>query len=374
MNVIKKLKQTVSLFKHRNDSKFINAESYYPEEPRKTKFHIFLDQLSILWKYGTFESFYFTYGFDRECITREIMFKEYLLPYSAFLRQTKYLNWNNNPKYGWGHGSTIVADKYYFYIFLSHVGIPTPRVLLYINNHEIQYINKNLTFDECSDTISTLKSFLQLDMDAFCKPSDGQLGNGIFALTIKDGRCYVDNELFETQQVINLLLSANYLIQERIYQHPKMAALCSSTINSIRLQTVMDSQGNVIPFGAGLRMGRQGSRVDNWAKGGVFVGIDMRSGRLKDRGFLKPKFGTSVFEHPDTHIKFLDYEIPYYQEAVNMAVKMHKHLYRCHSIGWDIAITENGPIFIEGNSVWEISLLQAAHGGLKKQIAPYFDL
>ena len=55
-----------------------------------------------------------------------------------------------------------------------------------------------------------------------------------------------------------------------------------------------------------------------------------------------------------------------------MAIKLHKYLYRCHSVGWDIAITEKGPVFIEGNGWWEISLVQAVHGGLKKQVEKYF--
>ena len=55
-----------------------------------------------------------------------------------------------------------------------------------------------------------------------------------------------------------------------------------------------------------------------------------------------------------------------------MASKLHRYLYRCHSVGWDIAITESGPMFIEGNGWWEISLLQAVHGGLKQEIEKYF--
>ena len=58
------------------------------------------------------------------------------------------------------------------------------------------------------------------------------------------------------------------------------------------------------------------------------------------------------------------YDIPYYKEAENMVVKLHKVMFRSHSIGWDIAITENGPVIIEGNDRWEISLIQAVHGGM----------
>ena len=106
----------------------------------------------------------------------------------------------------------------------------------------------------------------------------------------------------------------------------------------------------------------------------IFVGIDMNNGSLFETGFLKPQFGTSVKIHPDSQVSFKDYVIPFYKEAESMALKLHRYLYRCHSIGWDIAITENGPVFIEGNGLWEISLLQAAHGGLKEQIDKYFNV
>ena len=36
-----------------------------------------------------------------------------------------------------------------------------------------------------------------------------------------------------------------------------------------------------------------------------------------------------------------------------------------YSVGWDIAITENGPLFIEGNDNWELQAIQRTHGGLK---------
>ena len=55
-----------------------------------------------------------------------------------------------------------------------------------------------------------------------------------------------------------------------------------------------------------------------------------------------------------------------------MAKELHSKLYRIHSVGWDIAITEEGPVFIEGNSKWEISGTQSAEGGVKF-IEKYFD-
>lgn len=41
--------------------------------------------------------------------------------------------------------------------------------------------------------------------------------------------------------------------------------------------------------------------------------------------------------------------------------------YNILTIVWDIAITDKGPCFIEGNDNWEISLQQVVDNGLKKQ-------
>lgn len=44
------------------------------------------------------------------------------------------------------------------------------------------------------------------------------------------------------------------------------------------------------------------------------------------------------------------------KEAIEVVIKAHREFHGIRSIGWDVAITENGPCFIEGNDNWEISL------------------
>lgn len=372
-NFIRKIQKCLYVFCHKGE--YVNKATYYPESKRKSQKEVFKDCLWLIWKYGEEEPYYFTYGFDRVEITRDRIVEEYIIPYHKFENRIHYLN-TQNPRYDVFHGKftgrVITGDKFYFNVFLERFGIPTPKVYLFIKDKKPLYFNSQFIVDTSLSVEGQLKQFFNYDMDAFAKPSDGQLGNGVFSLKIKQGKILVDNKETIIDDLINTILSADYLIQECIYQHPRLAELCPSTINSIRLQTVMDKNGVVHPFGAGLRMGRFGSSVDNWAKGGVFVGINMDNGQLMDRGIIKPQFGTSTKEHPDTHVVFNGFEIPYYKEAEALAVKLHGYLYRCHSVGWDIAITPNGPCFIEGNGLWEISLIQAVHGGLKKQIEKYF--
>ena len=49
-----------------------------------------------------------------------------------------------------------------------------------------------------------------------------------------------------------------------------------------------------------------------------------------------------------------------------MILMSHMQLPYFNLIGWDIAITPNGPLFIEGNDNMEISINQEVNGGLKK--------
>lgn len=202
------------------------------------------------------------------------------------------------------------------------------------------YINPLFQVDNNINPVEQLHQFFSNDMDAFAKPVAGQLGTGAFKLDVKDGVIYVDKKEITIEELIKILTTNNYLVQECVYQHPIINELNSSCINSIRLTIVMDGSGVVHPFCAGIRIGRKDSSVDNWSKGGIFVGIDMNTGVLMESGFLKPQYGTIVKEHPDTHTVFKVFEIPFFREAVDMAVRIHKILYRCYSVGWDIAITE----------------------------------
>ena len=359
----------MSLVKHWR--KFTDCDSYYPDYEHKSKKSMFFDQLFFIWEYGDVEPFYFTYGFDRKDMTRQRMAKEYLLPYSLFQKRINYLNFNH-PLYDSFHGRVITCDKFYFYIFLNQVGIPTPKVYCYIKNKAALFFDPMFSIDSSLPVRDQLRSFLSNDMDAFVKPAAGQLGKGTFPLSVSGNHIFIDGKDTPMSTAVDKLLSASFLVQERIIQHPKMASLCPSSLNTIRLQTVIDKAGQVHPFGAGLRIGRIWNSVDNWAKGGVFVGIDMGKGTLKSLGVIKPQFGTSLTSHPDTGVEFNGFEIPFYKEAECLAIKLHQFLYRCHSVGWDIAITEQGPVFIEGNGLWEISMAQSVHGGLKEELEVYF--
>ena len=117
-----------------------------------------------------------------------------------------------------------------------------------------------------------------------------------------------------------------------------------------------------------LRFGTGGNFVDNAGQGGFFVGIN-EDGTLKNIGYYDPgKRQVSIVreKHPDTEVTFAGLKIPYWQEIKQQSILFHKYLYGLPSLGWDIAVTEEGFYFTEAGEDWEIQLDQCAYGGRRK--------
>lgn len=361
-DLLLRIRSVLSLTRHyRKYCLYENKRKYGFKSPLR----IYLDQLHIIFKNGYIEPFYLLYGFQSK--QKDIKTIDKYLNYHSFQKQINFLNLCN-PYFEY-HARVITADKFYFYCFCKSIGIPVPEVISYIRNNQCLYgVN-------CLNKSGISKLFKEYNQ-VFVKPCSGQMGEGSFILNRVEHKYGINNnsEYKSDEQIVDLLQKGDWIVQALISQHPNLQRLYPDSVNTIRLQTVMDADGNVHPFGAILRVGRNGNVVDNWAKGGILVGIDMEKGALMKYGFIKPSFGTIVLtEHPDTKVVFYNYPVPYFREAVLMAIRLHKNLYRCHSIGWDISITPEGPIFIEGNGLWEISMVQIAHGGMKDTLSKYFS-
>lgn len=152
-------------------------------------------------------------------------------------------------------------------------------------------------------------------------------------------------------------ISPKNILQERICQHPELNAMNPHSVNTVRIVTVR-AGNEVWPLSAMLRVGVGSNSCDNLASGGIAVGIKMESGELFSWGVHKPGFGKRVERHPETNFVFKGAVLPYFKDIVSQSCMLHQYFYGTHSIGWDIAITDCGPTFLEGNNSWEIPTLQ----------------
>ena len=363
---------------------FYTSPTYYPEYPERLRSHWsqFWNQVGQILKYGRINTLYYLCGYDVKTAKEQ---KEYV-HYSEYMHRREALKQSNE-----SNCACILRDKLYFSIFTEGIGLKEPNTLFFTLDGEL--------YDFRTKTKTTADAILALgNCQLFCKPLDGQCGKGIFLLQVKDGKMvaiekkvYKNNpiETIETEVDAKGLKEycshGRYLIQSFIVQHPAMSGLHPQSVNTIRLLTVRslkDGQIHVMP--SILRVGTGESVVDNTSQGGLAIGINIATGYLKQYGFYKPAYGREVEsegktityfkeeEHPDSHIRFTDFQIPYFQEAVQQAKYYHSLMPSLHSVGWDIAIGEDGPIFIEGNDNWEITGPQTCNGGLRKEFEEYF--
>lgn len=341
------------------DKRIYSHATYYPELKEKVKpaWRIFLEQFGQIMKYGRFNRFYFLYGFDTKSKQEQ---KEYVHSFPFQLRRGDL----NLPMY---HDYTcILRDKLVFSLFADGIGIKTAQILYYTFNGEL--------FDYQTKKVCSLDSMLSSGKKRFfCKPLDGEEGKDIFILEIKDGQYYIDNEVVGKEKIQSTLMGKRYLIQDFVSQHEEMSRLHPQSVNTIRLVTVRSLKDGVIHILPSIqRIGTGDSTKDNTSKGGVAVGINLDTGYLKQYGFYKPDYGLKIEVHPDSHIVFSEFQIPNFEEVKKQALYFHSMLPQIHSIGWDIAVGPEGPVFIEGNDNWEINGPQACNGGMMKYFKEYF--
>lgn len=333
-------------------------ETYFPEvSHHKSSFKIFVEQLCCVLRHGEINDFYFLYGFD---VKKRKEQKAYVQHCDFRLRR----NLKNFKPF---NELCILRDKELFAIFGQAYGLPVLKTLGVLKDGVLIGNDMRRGFFEDFDGAG--------DRHLFFKPLNAECGEGVFSLDyvgkewIKNGKIKFDGD--ECKAFIRGLGGREYLVQDRLIQHEEMSRLYPNSVNTIRIITIKDQQGKPQFFNALLRVGANGNVVDNCAKGGLLVGI-RDNGFLGEEGFFKPPYGKKTMRHPDSGVVFKEFKIPYYKEAIQNCLSFHQKLKGVHAIGWDVAITGNGPVFIEGNDNFEISSCQALYKGYKKEIYHLF--
>lgn len=342
---------------------YYSSNTYFPEfsDKRKSLFRRFQEQICHIIKYGVPNDFYFLYGLDIKDFHRA----EDFVDNKQFMRRQHAMNYKQGPY----PPISVLRDKALFGIVAEAYGINTAKNIGIIQNGKIYLFNEKKIIS--IDQINTVQCFTN-DNDFFIKIIDGQCADGIYHMRVIDGHFILGNKAIDANTFFEK--KRRYLIQESIkHQHRSIAAIHPKAINTLRIVTVFNNKiGEVEHLSSVLRVGKGENQVDNWAAGGLSIGVDTEKGTLRQYGFYKPGHGTKATEHPDSHIVFKDYLIPYMKEAIEEAKTFHRHLHGIHSIGWDVAITEEGPCFVEGNDNWEISLMQISNHGLRKEFDELF--
>lgn len=335
-----------------------NAQQYPGE--RKSTALIVWENLKWALKYKETCFYYYLWGLDLKGKNP----KDYIA-YTEFRVIRNIINIrqfeNRRTKYCFNY-LALARDKFIFGQYANSLGFPVPQTIALITNGRISWMNAVGTFSDLSEILSH-------NFSAFCKECTGEGGSGAFLLEIKDGQLLINNEITSLEDLKDRTNNAKYIVQQRVHNHSTLARIYPYSVNTLRVVTVC-KDNTISLFDARLRTGANGSVVDNACFGGVVVGIS-NDGILMDWGYQEPgkseKTSLIVKErHPDTQERFAGVQIPFWNELLNLAFKFHGYYYGIPSIGWDIAITPDGPMFLECGEDWEIQGTQIFRGGRKK--------
>ena len=158
-------------------------------------------------------------------------------------------------------------------------------------------------------------------------------------------------------------LKSDIVVQEAIEQSEEMNKLNSTSVNTVRVLSFLDLEGNVKVYSSIVRMGINGAIVDNASSGGITCGIES-DGRLKSVGYASN--GKKFEVHPSSGLKFSEVVIPNYNKILSLAGELHKSFPHFRLLSWDFAVDKNDePLVIEVNLCYgELDFHQLNNGPL----------
>lgn len=206
------------------------------------------------------------------------------------------------------------------------------------------------------------------------KPIQGHMGFGVESFEINENNI---DEIYDTVSAY-----PEGMVEEFVNQHPDINKMAASSVNTIRIVTLSSNDKPVTKDGkmfdiayTSFRIGGGTSIVDNFHSGGMCAVIDMETGEIATNA--TDQYGNVFTEHPLTKTPIKGFKIPFYKEALEMITEACIENKVEGYLGWDVAISVNGPELIEANNMPGIVLLStplaAEKKGTKHIMEKYMD-
>lgn len=208
-----------------------------------------------------------------------------------------------------------------------------------------------------------ISSFFEKNNYALLKPVGSCEGRGIE---------FLDSTNPDTEHILLEHVNDPFILEAFIHQHPAMAALNTSSVNTIRIITAR-RQNDLLFLGAALRCGRPGSHIDNFHNGGSAYPIDLETGVVNGPGKMLDS-NTPLVRNPSSGLIMPGFQIPHWdllKKSVYQAAFIPEHI---GYIAWDIAITEEGVEFIEANvKMPGVTIIQLNGQGICKKLDAFLQ-
>lgn len=259
---------------------------------------------------------------------------------------------NRHRKWQRGEGSErTLRDKLRFRAYCAAHDIPTAAVLM--------SASKGVVTWRCERA--------ELDRDLFVKPRYGRGAVGTATWRRINGLLYLDSEdIFHSLGAVMRDLArrsckAKMIVQPKLVNHPLLADVAGRSLAVVRVITCLDRHGTPVVTHGMLRV--LGKLEPDWPTELEFgAPVDVATGVLGsmtgDKRFRALDWHD---RHPVTGVPIRGRPLPCWPEIAAAARAAHAIYPERVVVGWDIALTPDGVVILEGNSRADVAFLQRVH-------------
>jgi len=250
-----------------------------------------------------------------------------------------------------GNRPRSLGDKLEFARWCAETGIPHPQPILVFEQGKVAWHGDSLN---------------DLDRDLFVKRrrSRGTRGVatyrriGVFQYLNDERRSITLDQLFS--ELLRRSRSERLIAQPFLYNHPMIADLASEALIVFRLLTCLDETLRPVLTNGYLRL--MAKLEPTWDVGPIqeFIApIDLETGALGQITGDQPECLSEWFDHhPINGTRIVGRIVPLWTDLAQLAVMAHSMFPERVLIGWDIALTAEGPVILEGNSFADVLVPQ----------------
>ncbi len=215
------------------------------------------------------------------------------------------------------------------------------------------------------------------------KPTCGGHGHGVKAIRVSGQglRDFLDQpitlEQVSAAYVHDNPVWAGFIIQRHVTSHPLLKSIMPGPgLGTIRVVTFLGAADAVDIAYAICRLPVGSNIIDNFSGGvGNWVApigiVNGRFGNAVGRTESIPVF-TEIACHPQTGVRFKDVVIPEWSRLLELVRTAARSLPHLRTVGWDIAVTPEGPKILEANWDWGADVIEVAlNRGIKQELTDW---
>lgn len=265
------------------------------------------------------------------------------------------------------HDPELISDKAIFSQFVKGIGVAVPKTLAIFDPGE--KADEAFGITDSLEFVFEREDWLELFTRGFpkafiVKPALGQWGAAIDIYRRQDDGSFSckSTSLGAEQLYERIVRKQQYgkcVIQEVAKNHPDIVTLTgSSALQCLRILTVRSKNDGIKVFSCELKIaGSADQETDNF-KGGrtgnILCKVAVDTGVIYDAMCLD--IGKGEYSHPTrlplTQQQIIGFKVPHFQAALDITLLAHRSVWGLKFVGWDVAITDQGPLVIEGNWLW----------------------